>query len=219
MPKDLRPVRRVRVERNIYRRSSGVYEIGFKDVGGKQRWRTVEGGITAARALRDELLTRRHRGERVASDARLRLADAAEKWLDGPVRDLRPRTQECYRNAVQQHLLPALGRCRLDSVSPDDLALLVRELRQGGLGIQHRDRYRRRQPHLPIRRPTTRLVRHQPSLGAAPIRATEAIPGEAAQNLRRTRARADNRRSERAIPNALHAGRALGAPASRSYLR
>lgn len=43
--------RRVRVERNIYRRSSGVYEIGCRDANGKQRWQTVEGGITAARAL------------------------------------------------------------------------------------------------------------------------------------------------------------------------
>lgn len=128
-----RPPRRVRVERNIYRRPSGVYEIGFKDGAGKQRWRTVEGGITAARAARDELLSRCHRGERVASDRRLRLADAAAKWLDGPVRDLRPRTQECYRSALERHLLPAIGNRRLDSISPDDLSILVRELRRDGL--------------------------------------------------------------------------------------
>jgi hypothetical protein len=59
--------RRVRVERNIYRRPSGVYEVGFKDVDGRQRWRTVDGGVTAARAVRDELLVRRGRGERVSS--------------------------------------------------------------------------------------------------------------------------------------------------------
>lgn len=69
--------RRVRVERNIYRRASGVYEVGFKDGGGRQRWRTVDGGITAARAVRDELLARRARGERVAPNARLRFGDAA----------------------------------------------------------------------------------------------------------------------------------------------
>lgn len=34
--------RRVRVERNIYRRPSGVYEVGFKDGSAKQRWRTVD---------------------------------------------------------------------------------------------------------------------------------------------------------------------------------
>jgi len=51
--------RRVRVERNIYRRPSGVLEAGFKDGAGIQRWRTVDGGIMAARVLRDGLLARR----------------------------------------------------------------------------------------------------------------------------------------------------------------
>jgi hypothetical protein len=76
--------RRLRVERNIYRRASGVYEIGFKDATGKQRWRTVDGGITAARAVRDSLLTQRSRGERVSHNGRLRFGDAAGQWLEGP---------------------------------------------------------------------------------------------------------------------------------------
>ena len=91
--------RRERVERNIYRRGTGVFEVGFRDATGKQRWRTVTGGITAARALRDEPVARRNRGERVVHSASLRFADVAEKWLEGPVSDLRPRTGECYRNS------------------------------------------------------------------------------------------------------------------------
>jgi len=51
--------RRVRVERNIYRRqdASGhtVHEVGYRDSAGRQRWRTVDGGITAARAARDDV--------------------------------------------------------------------------------------------------------------------------------------------------------------------
>jgi len=118
MAEDGSTARRVRIERNIYRRPSGVYEVGVKDGGGKQRWRTVAGGVTAARALRDELLARRGRGERVVTDGRLRFADAAAKWLAGPVLDLRPRTQECYRNAIEQHLVPAFGARRLDAIRP-----------------------------------------------------------------------------------------------------
>jgi integrase len=124
--------RRVRFERNIYRRANGVYEIGFKDGSSKQRWKTVQGGITAARAVRDELLARRGRGERVAPKTRRTLAGAAAEWLDGPVRDLRPRTDECYRNAVSSYLLPGLGRRQLDAITPDDLAALVREMRANG---------------------------------------------------------------------------------------
>ena len=125
--------RRVRVERNIYRRASGVYEVGFKDVAGRQRWRNVEGGSTAARAARDELLVRRSRGERIASNARLRFGDASAQWLAGPVVDLRATTQACYRNAVAQHLARRFGTHRLDRISPEDLAALVRELRADGL--------------------------------------------------------------------------------------
>ena len=133
MSKDAGAPRRARVARNIYRRGSGVYEVGFKDAAGKQRWRTVEGGITAARALRDQLLAQRARGERVADHGRLRFGDAAERWLSGPVADLRPATQGCYRNAVKQHLLGRFERRRLDAVGPDDLAGLVREMRTEGL--------------------------------------------------------------------------------------
>jgi integrase len=125
--------RRVRVDRNNYQRSTGVYEVGFKDGSGRQRWRTVDGGITAARAVRDEYLARRGRGERVTSDARLRFGDAAELWLSGPVVDLRPATRQCYRNAVETHLVPRFANRRLDVLSADDLATLVRDLRAGGL--------------------------------------------------------------------------------------
>lgn len=125
--------RRVRIERNIYRRPSGAYEVGFKDGAGVQRWRTVDGGITAARAVRDELLARRARGEQVGSSPRTRFGDAAAAWLNGPVRDLRPATRDCYSNALDRHLLPMYATRRLDSITPDDLAELVRELRAKGL--------------------------------------------------------------------------------------
>jgi integrase len=133
MTTDSGPARRVRVERNLYRRPSGVYEIGFKDAAGKQRWRTVDGGITAARALRDEILAQRNRGGQTVHDRRLRFADVATQWLDGPVLDVRSRTQDCYRNAVENHLLRPFGNRRLDAISPDELALLVRQLRTEGL--------------------------------------------------------------------------------------
>ena len=125
--------RRVRVERNIYKRANGVFEVGFKDAAGKQRWKTVNGGITAARALRDQLLAQRHRGEVPAACPRLRFRDAADAWLAGPVQDLRPRTEECYRNAVETHLAPRFDNRRLDSIRPDDLARVVRENRDSGL--------------------------------------------------------------------------------------
>jgi hypothetical protein len=67
--------RRVRVERGIYRRMTGVLEVGFKDETGRQRWRTVDGGILAARKVRNDLAARRARGESVAPKPKLRFGE------------------------------------------------------------------------------------------------------------------------------------------------
>ena len=45
------------------------------------------------------------------------------------LRHRRPRTDECYRNALTTHQLPRFARRRLDAGTPDDLARLVREMR------------------------------------------------------------------------------------------
>lgn len=128
--------RRARVERNIYRRrdASGhiVHEVGYRDSAGRQRWRTVAGGIMAARAERDDVLGRKGRGERVQPNPRLRFGEAADAWLAGQVAELRPATQAIYTNAIETHLRPRWGRRRLDSITVEDAAELVRELRQAG---------------------------------------------------------------------------------------
>jgi integrase len=124
--------RRVRVERGIYRRSTGVLEIGFKDEVGRQRWRTVDGGVLAARKLRDDLAARRARGESVAPRPKLKFGEAADSWLEGPVVDLRDTTQAKYRTIVNEHLRTRFGARRLDAIVADDLARLVREMRAEG---------------------------------------------------------------------------------------
>jgi excisionase family DNA binding protein len=121
--------RRVRVERGIYRRATGVLEVGLKDEVGRQRWRTVDGGILAARKVRDDLAARRARGESVAPKPKLKFGDAADSWLEGPVLDLRETTQAKYRTVVNEHLRPRLGARRCDAIVADDLARLVREMR------------------------------------------------------------------------------------------
>lgn len=110
--------RRVRVERGIYRRATGVLEVGFKDETGRQRWRTVDGGVLAARKLRDDLTARRARGESVAPQPKLRFGEAADSWLGGPVLDLRETTQAKYRAIVTEHLRLRFEARRLDAVTP-----------------------------------------------------------------------------------------------------
>jgi integrase len=128
--------RRVRVEPNVYYRLDAngrkVFEVGFRDSTGRQRWRRVDGGITAARTIRNDLLARKGKGERVQPNPKLRFGDAAAAWFAGQVADLRPATQAVYRNAITVHLLPRWERRRLDTITVEDVAALVRELRAEG---------------------------------------------------------------------------------------
>jgi integrase len=58
--------------------------------------------------------------------------EAADRWLAGPVEDLRETTRSNYRGAVEHHLRPRFATRRLDAIEPDDVAALCRELRAEG---------------------------------------------------------------------------------------
>ena len=117
---------------NIYRRYDGKLEVGYRDSTGKQRWTRPFGTITAARAERDAILATKGRGERVQPNPRLRFGEVAERWLAEQVSELRPATRAVYAGAVRVHLEPRWGARRLDSLTVDDAARLVRELRAEG---------------------------------------------------------------------------------------
>jgi integrase len=125
-------VRRVRVEKGVYRRPDGKLEIGFRDSAGKQRWQRVEGGITAARRELAEEHAKRNRGERTAADPRLRFDAAAEAWWEGRATKLRPATQSAYRWGRQQ-LSAAFGSRRMSDITATDLARYVSEKQAAGL--------------------------------------------------------------------------------------
>ena len=127
--------RRVHVERNIYETTRGgkrVFEVGCRDSTGKQRWKIVGPKISAARAERDSILGTRGKGGRIQPNPRLRFGEAADRWLEDQVVDLRPRTRETYRNAIETHVRPRWGRRRLDQISIDDAARMVREMEADG---------------------------------------------------------------------------------------
>lgn len=117
---------------NIYRRADGRLEIGYRDSCGTQRWRGPFDTISHARAERDKVLGDKASGKVVQPNPRLRFGDAAERWLAEQVVDLRETTQANYKNSVRVHLGPRWGRRRLDLITVDDAARLVRELRAEG---------------------------------------------------------------------------------------
>jgi hypothetical protein len=99
---------RERVEPGIWRRGE-VFAITWRDAQGKQRRKTVQGGITAARKALTDAKSKRDRGERT-SDPRRTFTAAADAWRAAHVVKLRPTTQNAYSAALRH--LPAQAPCR-----------------------------------------------------------------------------------------------------------
>lgn len=123
--------RRVRVEPGIYKRRDGKFELGWRDASGKQKWRVVDGGIKAARAALAQEHARRSRGEKVASDPRLRFDQAADAWWTARALRLRPATQSAY-GAGLTHLRSTFGRRRMTDITPTDVASYVTTMQTDG---------------------------------------------------------------------------------------
>lgn len=106
------------------------YEITFLDSLGVRRWQTVDGNLEDADAKLRSVKTRKDRGERVVS-SKVTLAEVAAEW-EVTIGELRPRTREKYLAAIRLHVTPPLGTRKVGSISEQDVAELVAELRQAG---------------------------------------------------------------------------------------
>jgi integrase len=122
---------RVRVEPGIWRRGD-TFEITFRDVQGKQRRRTIDGGILAARKQLAGEIGKRSTGERVAADPRLTLNRAANAWYAEHVEaNLRPASRSAARSSLK-HLRKAFGSQRLTAIEPRDVARFIRDRKATG---------------------------------------------------------------------------------------
>jgi integrase len=114
--------RRAHGEGAVWQRSDGRW-VGQLDLGwveGKRRRRAVVGRTKAEasdklRTLKNE----RDRGVNLTA-RRLTVSEWLDEWLTRvkPAAGLRATTMERYRQVVERHLRPALGKVRLDRLSP-----------------------------------------------------------------------------------------------------
>ncbi len=102
------------------------YELCYLDSEGRRRWQVIHGSLEDAEARRAELRLRRRRGERI-QPSRQTFAEHARAWLD--TTDARARTKEVHHWALEQHLIPYLGRRRLDQITVDDIAAFITHMR------------------------------------------------------------------------------------------
>jgi integrase len=110
-----------------------IYEIGYRDGGGRQRYETIGLKLGEARVARDDALARRGKGERPKANPCLKFGKAADQYLAERVINLRPQTRSGLRNSIEKHLRPRFGNHRMDRIEADDWARLIGELRAEGL--------------------------------------------------------------------------------------
>lgn len=112
-----------------------VYEIAVRNAKGNQTFVTAANKhkISAARAERDRLHGEVSSGKVVIDNARLTYGQAATGYIKNQVADLAPRTREGYEGVIRNHLRPRWGSRRIDKISVDDAAQMVRDWRAEGV--------------------------------------------------------------------------------------
>lgn len=98
-----------------------------------------KGGHKTQRAASDEGWKKRRavEGGKLVSDAP-NLADYAERWLTERAHDLEPITLVSYRERLEGHVLPELGRLRLSAITPGHVRrfLLAERARYAPNGVR-----------------------------------------------------------------------------------
>lgn len=122
-----------KLNHHVFERYDGKYEVGYRDSTGTQRWPGPFDTIKQARAERDTLLGRKGKGEHVEPNAKIKFGPVADKFLSDYVSDLAKSTRASAKSYIKNHLLPRWKNRQLDSITPDDAAQLVRDLRRLGL--------------------------------------------------------------------------------------
>jgi len=120
-------------EGSIFRRKDGRWvgslNLGWED--GKRKRRHFYAATAAA--VREELLKARSdqsRGLPVAAE-RQTVAKFLEGWLEHTLKArAKPRSIESFTAIVNKHIVPALGRIRLDKLTPQQVQALLEKKRE-----------------------------------------------------------------------------------------
>src|SRR5262245_26180595 len=102
------PKRRANHEGTIYKRQDGRWVASVSLPGGKRKSFYGKTRQDVAQKLTVGLKARQD-GLPLPSD-QLKVGRYLEEWLEGVQHSLRPSTLKRYREVVQLHLIPALGR-------------------------------------------------------------------------------------------------------------
>ena len=119
--------RRGRGEGTVFERANGTWAgevtTGY-DENGKQKRKTVY-GKTQAEALAKLAQVKQQLATGTFTDTKLTVKTYLEQWLSHKEGQVKPRTAELYRHLATHHIVPKVGRKRLDKLTPLDVQGMV----------------------------------------------------------------------------------------------
>ncbi len=96
------------------------------------RYLGVEGGEREALAKQAELRGKAARGETPVMPTKASFAEIAEAWFESK-RRLRAYTRKNYRATLDRILIPRFGSMKITAITPEHVAVLIRDLEKKGL--------------------------------------------------------------------------------------
>ncbi|SNY26922.1 Site-specific recombinase XerD [Orenia metallireducens] len=97
-----------------------IVEVGRDPITGKRnrKYKTVEGTKKQAEAVMAKLITKIDTGSYI-DPKDMTVADLLNQWLESYCKpNLQPRSYESYKMITQKHLIPLLGRIKLQDLKP-----------------------------------------------------------------------------------------------------
>ncbi len=114
-----------------FRKDRGLWEVDYREASGLRRrplFATEEEALEQAAQIRRRLAAPRP----TQADRDLTVAEYAEQWLQMAKTEIEPATHRSYSAMLRRHVLPELGRLRLQELHRRDVKALLNAKRAAG---------------------------------------------------------------------------------------
>lgn len=134
--------RRLRNEGTIFPRRDGKWvgriSLGYDTVSGKRKQRTFYGKThDEVRRKLTNAMAGNDRGLNVAPQAQT-VETYLRTWLESVAKPrVRPKTYRSYEQIIRNHLIPGIGRHRLERLTPQIVQVFLNEKAKAGMSVEH----------------------------------------------------------------------------------
>lgn len=174
--------RRGQGEGGLYQRASDGKWVGTIDLGwidGTRRRKVVYGDTKREAADKKRRTEREQERGRDLSKRPETVATLTERWLRDVVPDLAPKTQDQYRRLSRLHIVPALGRERVDLLTSAKITRWLRQKREGDDAAKVKPLSAKTCNHLRgILRTILNVAVRESLIVKNPVMDTKPVPGE-----------------------------------------